>query len=92
VPVPVLPPLASQRSLSTADVVALLVGGLTRLLAVGTFVLAAFTRQAVSAGLAETQIARETLRHAQRQVEIADEQVKATNRQAAVAQATLEAS
>jgi hypothetical protein len=92
VPVPVLPPLSKQSSLSTADIVALLAGGLTGLLAVGTFVLAAYTRQAVSAGLAETQVAQATLQQAQRQVEIAQAQVTATLQQAAIAQTSLEAS
>jgi hypothetical protein len=92
VAVPLLPPLSTASTLSTADAFALLTGGLTGLLAVGTFVLAAYTRQAVSAGLAETRVAQETLLQAQRQVEIASDQVTATNRQAEVAQATLEAS
>jgi hypothetical protein len=92
VSVPFLPPLSKASAPSTADAVALLAGGLTGLLAVGTFILAAYTRQAVRAGFAETRFALDTLREVQRQVEIADAQVTATNRQAEVAQATLEAS
>jgi hypothetical protein len=89
---PFLPSLGATAELSVADCVAILVGGLTTFLAIATVVLAGYTREAVTAGLAEATLARQMQENAQDQLELSRMQLKATQDQADAARDAIEAS